>query len=186
MPSSTDTTAKPLTQVGLPFNLLAWIEEHKEDLKPPVSNKQFYTESKDVIVFVAGGPNTRNDYHVNTTEELFYQLKGDIAVGIREPDGSNLREIVIKEGEMFLLPRHMPHQPRQPADTIGLIIEFPRGELDDALRWYCPKCDELVHEVKWRLKKIDEDLGRIMKAFWGGPEDDRTCKNCGEIITKAT
>ena len=130
MPTATTTTVNP------PFNLLQWIDENKEHPRPPVSNKQFFNEAQEGDVFVSGGPNTRNDYHVNTTEELFYQLKGDIAVGIREPDGSNLREIVIKEGEMFLLPRHMPHQPRRPADTIGLIIEFPRGELDDALRWY--------------------------------------------------
>ncbi len=184
MPSTTDTS--PLTDVELPFNLHQWIEEHKEHLVPPVANKQFYNEAKDVIVFVSGGPNARNDYHVNTTEELYYQLQGDIVIGIREPDGSNPRDIVLKEGEMFLLPRHLPHQPRRPADTIGLIIEFPRGGLDDGLRWYCAKCDKLVHEVKWRLKRIDEDLRAIMEAYWGGPEEDRTCKHCNTVIVRAT
>ena len=63
-----------------PFNLMGWIEEHSEDFKPPVMNKQFYKEANDVIVFVSKGPNNRNDYHVNPTEELFYQLKGLLVV----------------------------------------------------------------------------------------------------------
>jgi 3-hydroxyanthranilate 3,4-dioxygenase len=171
-----------------PMNLAKWIKQNAKHLKPPVSNKQLYTESDDVILFVSGGPNTRNDYHVNPTEELFYQLKGDIAVRIRPLDGSKPREVIIKEGEIFLLPRWVPHRPQRPANTVGLIVEFPRPEGPgglDGLRWYCPACDELVHEVNWRLKKVDEDLAIIMHDFWDGPADRRTCKGCGHIIQRA-
>jgi 3-hydroxyanthranilate 3,4-dioxygenase len=169
-----------------PLNLQKWIKQNEKHLKPPVSNKQLFTDSDDVILFVSGGPNTRNDFHVNPTEELFYQLKGDIAVRIRPLDGSKPREVIIKEGELFLLPRWVPHRPQRPAGTIGLIVEFPRpeGQLD-GLRWYCPECDELVHEVNWRLKKVDEDLAVIMHDFWDGPSDRRTCRSCGHIIQRA-
>lgn len=169
-----------------PFNLWKWIEENKEHLKPPVSNKQLCPESKDAIVFVSGGPNTRNDYHVNPTEELFFQLKGDIAVRIRPLDGSKPRDVIIREGEMYLLPRWLPHRPQRPEGTVGLIIEFPRpeGQLDQ-LRWYCDKCDELVHTAEWRLKKIDEDLKVIMNEFWDGPAERRTCRKCGTVIQRA-
>lgn len=169
-----------------PVNLQKWIKDNAKNLKPPVSNKQLYTESDDLILFVSGGPNTRNDYHVNPTEELFYQLKGDIAVRIRPLDGSKPREVVVREGELFLLPRWVPHRPQRPAGTVGLIAEFPRpeGQLD-GLRWFCPKCETLVHEVNWRLKKIDEDLAVIMHAYWGGPVEQRTCKGCGYVIQKA-
>ena len=98
-----------------PFNLMKWIEEHDHEFKVPVMNKQFYKEADDVIVFVSKGPNTRNDYHVNPTEELFYQLKGDIAVRIRPLDGTPPHDVVIREGEMWLLPRHIPHRPQRPA-----------------------------------------------------------------------
>ena len=63
-----------------PFNLYKWIEDNKELLKPPVGNKNLYVESGDYIVMVVGGPNARKDYHYNETEELFFQLKGDILV----------------------------------------------------------------------------------------------------------
>lgn len=169
-----------------PMNLAKWIRDNKKHLQPPVSNKQLYTDSDDAIVFVSGGPNTRNDYHVNPTEELFYQLKGNIAVRIRPLDGSKPRDVVVKEGEIWLLPRWVPHRPQRPANTVGLIVEFPRpaGELD-GLRWYCPECDELVHEARWRLKKIDEDLKVIMHDFWDGPVERRTCKGCGHVIQRA-
>ena len=139
-----------------------------------------------MIVFVSGGPNTRNDYHVNPTEELFFQLKGDIAVRVRPLDGTPPRDVVVKEGEMFLLPRWVPHRQQRPAGTAGLIVEFPRppGQLD-GLRWYCPACDTLVHEARWQLKKIDQDLKVIMEGFWGGPVERRTCSGCGTVIERA-
>jgi len=174
-----------MTKALPPLNLTKWIEDNKEHLKPPVSNKQLYTDSEDVILFVSGGPNTRNDYHVNPTEELFYQLKGDIAVRIRPLDDSKPHDVVIREGELWLLPRWVPHRPQRPAGTVGLIVEFPRNGEDDGLRWYCDKCDELIHEARWKLKKIDEDLAVIMEDFWGGPESRRTCKNCGHVMQRA-
>ncbi|MEZ6243228.1 MAG: 3-hydroxyanthranilate 3,4-dioxygenase [Phycisphaerales bacterium] len=179
--------------IAKPFNLMQWIEEHDHEFKPPVMNKQFYKEADDVIVFVSKGPNTRNDYHVNPTEELFYQLKGDIVVRIRpsvhEGGEDKPRDVVIREGEMWLCPRMVPHRPQRPDDTLGLIVEFPRvidgKTLDDGLRWYCPECDHLVHEAHFRLTHIDKDLHKVMDDFWNGPEDRRTCKNCGYTITRA-
>ena len=173
------------------LNLREWIRKNQKHLKPPVSNKQFFTEAKDVIVFVSGGPNTRNDYHVNPTEELFYQLKGDIAVRVRPLDGSKPRDVIIKEGEMYLLPRWVPHRPQRPANTLGLIMEFPRGvdakgrPQKDGLRWYCPECDHLVYEASFVLKRIDRDLAKAMNAFWDGPVSRRTCKGCGYVIQRA-
>lgn len=173
------------------LNLQKWIRDNRKHLKPPVSNRQLFTDADDVIVFVSGGPNTRNDYHVNPTEELFFQVKGTIAVRIRPLDGGKPKDVIVKEGELFLLPRWVPHRPQRPAGTVGLICEFPRG-LDsngkpqmDGLRWYCPKCDDLVHEARWVLNKIDEDLKIIMEGFWNGPAKNRTCRQCGHVIERA-
>jgi 3-hydroxyanthranilate 3,4-dioxygenase len=173
------------------LNLKKWIEANKDNLKPPVSNKQLFTGADDVILFVSGGPNTRNDFHVNPTEELFYQLKGDIALRVRPLDGAKPHDVIIREGDLFLLPRWVPHRPQRPAGTVGLIAEFPRGRdaqghpNEDALRWYCPECDALVYEAKWVLKKIDEDLKIIMNDFWDGPVERRTCRECDTVIVRA-
>lgn len=179
---------------GLAFPLVhldRWIRAHRKDFQPPVSNKQLFAGSRDMVLFVSGGPNTRNDYHVNPTEELFLQLKGDIAVRVRPLDGSPPHDVVVKEGELFLLDRWVPHRPQRPAGTLGMVVEFPRG-LDesgqpqkDGLRWYCPDCDALVYEARWVLKKIDEDLRTIMHDFWDGPEARRTCRSCGCVIKRA-
>ncbi len=172
--------------ISRPFNLMQWIADHERDFKPPVMNKQFYKEADDVIVFVSLGPNNRNDYHVNPTEELFYQLKGDISVRIRPLDKTPPHEVIIREGEMWLCPAKVPHRPQRPENTVGLIVEFPRPQgTSDRLRWYCNKDSHLVHEATFRLKHIDEDLHKIMDSFWNGPESGRTCPDCGTVVQRA-
>ena len=86
--------------IARPFNLKKWIDENRDLLKPPVGNKNLYVESGDYIVMIVGGPNSRKDYHYNETEELFYQLEGNIVVKTQQE--GQLVEYEIKEGEMFL------------------------------------------------------------------------------------
>ena len=109
-----------------PFNLTKWIEENRDLLKPPVGNKNLYVESGDYIVMIVAGPNARKDYHYNETEELFYQIEGDIIVKTQQ--GGKLVEYEIKEGEMFLLPKKIPHSPVRSEGSIGLVIERKRSK----------------------------------------------------------
>ena len=51
---------------------------------------------------VVGGPNARKDYHVDEGEEFFYQLEGKMILRIM--DNHEPRDVVINEGEIFLLP----------------------------------------------------------------------------------
>src|SRR4029077_20349465 len=105
----------------------AWIAENRHLLKPPVGNKMLW--SGNLMIMVVGGPNQRTDYHVNPGEELFYQVEGDIVLKVRE-DGK-ARDIPIRQGEIFLLPAGIPHSPRRPANTVGLVIEHARDEKED-------------------------------------------------------
>lgn len=103
-----------------PINLQQWTETHKDKLKPPVCNQQVY-EAGDFIIIVVGGPNSRKDYHDDPGEEFFYQLKGNMILRIIENDRP--KDIPIKEGEIFLLPPHVPHSPQRFENTAGLVIE---------------------------------------------------------------
>jgi len=173
----------PDRSVRGPLNLLGWINANREAFKPPVGAKTIW-ENEDFICFVSGGPNTRNDYHVNPTGEFFLQLQGDVYVKIIE--GGKSRNVIIREGEIFYIPSWVPHSPQRPPNTLGLVIEYrrPPGQMD-ALRFYCEKCSTLVYEEQWSLANIDVDLTRIMHAFWGGPEARRTCKACGTVVQPA-
>ncbi|MEJ1241118.1 3-hydroxyanthranilate 3,4-dioxygenase [Chryseolinea sp. T2] len=164
-----------------PFNVKQWIADNRDLLKPPVGNKNLYADAGDYIVMVVGGPNARKDFHFNETEELFYQLEGDIKVTIQE-DGKAV-EIPIREGEMFLLPSRVPHQPARPANTVGLVIECKREDPNmlDGLQWYCEKCNNLLHEYRFHLDNIEKDFLPRFREFYGSKEF-RTCKKCGTVM----
>ena len=163
-----------------PFNLHQWIEKNRDLLKPLVGNKNLYVEAGDFIVMIVGGPNTRKDYHFNESEELFYQIQGDINVRVQQ-DGKAV-DILIKEGEMFLLPSNVPHSPMRGEDTVGLVIEMVRKDnMSDGLMWFCDKCNHKLHEYRFPLTNIEMDfLGRF-KEFYSS-EELRSCDNCGHVM----
>ena len=167
--------------IARPFNLQNWIDENSDLLKPPVGNKNLYKESGDYLVMIVGGPNARKDYHFNESEELFFQIKGDIEVGIQE--NGEAVTIHVKEGEMFLLPAKVPHQPRRGPNTVGLVIERKRFETEmvDGLQWYCDNCNHLLHEFRFILYDVVKDFLPRFKEFYGS-EEMRTCKKCAHVM----
>ncbi|MBP6003610.1 MAG: 3-hydroxyanthranilate 3,4-dioxygenase [Pyrinomonadaceae bacterium] len=162
-----------------PFNFKQWIDEHRHLLKPPVGNQCVYDDG-DFIVMVVGGPNSRKDYHWDEGEELFYQLEGDIKVQVQE-DGKAV-EVVIGEGEMFLLPARIPHNPIRGANTVGLVIERKRqpGELD-GLMWFCENCNEKLYEEYFQLDDITTQFQGVFTKFYGS-EELRTCRSCSAVM----
>ncbi|MDH5366120.1 MAG: 3-hydroxyanthranilate 3,4-dioxygenase [Cyclobacteriaceae bacterium] len=163
-----------------PFNLQKWIDENRNLLKPPVGNKNLYVDAGDYIVMIVGGPNARKDYHFNNTEELFFQLEGDINVRIQE-DG-NAIDIPIKEGEMFLLPANVPHSPMRGENTVGLVIERKReSQHTDGLIWFCDECNYKLHDTYFPLTNIEKDFLPKFKEFYAS-EELRTCSNCGHVM----
>jgi 3-hydroxyanthranilate 3,4-dioxygenase len=159
---------------------MQWIDEHRHLLKPPVGNQQVYKQVGDFIVMVVGGPNSRKDFHYNETEELFYQLEGDVSVRIQE-DG-RIIEIPIKAGDMFLLPGRTPHSPQRGPNTVGLVIEKVRkGNEIDGFMWFCEQCDHKLYEEFVSVNDIVAQLPPIMERFYGDV-DKRTCKECGAVM----
>ncbi|MCB0793336.1 MAG: 3-hydroxyanthranilate 3,4-dioxygenase [Flavobacteriales bacterium] len=164
-----------------PFNLSDWIQENRDLLKPPVGNKNLYADAGDYIVMIVGGPNARKDYHYNETEELFYQLEGDINVRIQE-DGKAV-DIPIRAGEMFLLPAKVPHSPMRGEGSVGLVIECKRNdrEMKDGLLWFCEQCNNKLHETYFVLNNIEKDFLPRFKEFYAS-EELRTCRSCGHVM----
>jgi len=163
-----------------PFNLNKWISENKSLLKPPVGNKNLYVESEDFIVMIVGGPNARKDYHYNETEELFYQIKGDIVVKTQQ--NNKMVEVKIKEGEMFLLPPKVPHSPIRPKNSVGLVIEKKREKHHkDGLMWFSETANELLYEEYFHLTNIEKDFLPVFKKFYNN-EKLRTCPKTGEVM----
>lgn len=166
--------------VTRPFNLHGWIEENRHLLKPPVGNQTLYKQAGDFIVMVVGGPNSRKDFHYNESEELFYQLEGDISVRIVE-DGKVV-DIPIRQGDIFLLPARTPHSPQRSANTVGLVIEKVRaGDEKDGCMWFCENCHEKLYEEYFELTDIVKQLPVVMESFYADVAK-RTCKKCGAVM----
>tara|TARA_B100001250_G_C19781930_1_gene782239 strand:- start:686 stop:1201 length:516 start_codon:yes stop_codon:yes gene_type:complete len=161
-----------------PINFKNWIEENRHLLKPPVGNKIVY-ENSDFMVMVVGGPNSRKDYHVDPVEEFFYQIEGDMVLKVM--NDHNRVDIPIKEGEIFLLPKNIPHSPQRFKNTVGLVIEYKRKEgALDSFQWYCDQCDNLLHEVTLDLEDIVAQLPPLFDSYWKDTRA-RTCNKCGSV-----
>ncbi len=165
-----------------PINFKRWIDEHRHLLKPPIGNQQVYPNAE-FIVMVVGGPNARKDFHYDEGEEFFYQLEGDVTLDILEE--GKIRKIPIREGEIFLLPPRIPHSPKRPKNTVGLVIERKRrpGE-KDGLLWFCENCGNKLYEEYFVLENIVTQMQPIFDKFYSS-KDLRTCKKCKHVMEPA-
>ncbi len=163
----------------LPFNFRQWIDQNREFLKPPVGNRCVYRDSE-FIIMVVGGPNSRTDYHVDPSEEFFYQLEGDMMLKTMQ-DGVPV-DIPIREGDIFLLPANMPHSPRRPANTVGLVIERARKPHEiEGFIWYCEQCNHKLYEQYLHISNIETQLPPVFEGFYSS-EANRTCRQCGTVM----
>lgn len=163
--------------IAAPFNLKAWVDEHRHLLKPPVGNQQVFKGNDDFIVMVVGGPNSRTDYHYNEGEELFYQLEGNIELKIINE--GKPETIVINEGDFFLLPPKVPHSPQRGAGTVGLVIERYRKQQEhDGFMWFCQNCGNKLHE---EFVPVNDIVGQLPVVFAKYKELTHlhTCAKCG-------
>src|SRR6202162_6515292 len=139
-----------------PFNFQAWIEENRQFLNPPVSNKQLFDHKTGMIAQIVGGPNKRVDFHDDPVEEFFYQLAGDMVLKIAEQ--GKIYDVKIRQGDVFILPTHVRHSPQRPVEvSVGLVVEGTRtGEMRDGFE--CFTCGARVHRVEVKVDDIVKDL----------------------------
>jgi len=132
-------------------------------------------------------------FETGALQELFYQIKGDMRLDIIE--GGKLRQIPIKEGEMFLLPGRVPHSPQVKhqfsfgrwrlsapltypscvscpatpqrfANTVGLVIERVRSDKEmDGLRWYTKDFSQILYEEWFHCDDLGVQLVPVIERF---------------------
>lgn len=160
------------------FGLWRWIEDNRHAFEPPVGNKVIWEDSQFTAMIVRG-PNARRDFHVDPSDEIFFMLRGDMVIEYIR-DGARVNQI-IREGEMLLVPALTPHSPHRPADTWGLVVEVKRTpDQTESLRWYCERCDALLHDVTMHVADIERELKAAIDGF-DGSVALRTCRACGHV-----
>ncbi|EGV62364.1 3-hydroxyanthranilic acid dioxygenase [Yamadazyma tenuis] len=160
-----------------PLDLQKWIRENEDLLQPPVNN--FLVHRGGFSIMIVGGPNARTDYHINQTPEYFYMFKGTMILKV--VDDGEFKDIYIKEGESFLLPPNVPHNPTRFANTIGLVVEQDRPkDLLDKVRWYCRNCKEPIHELEFYCYDLGTQIKEAIINF-DKDIDARTCEKCGTL-----
>lgn len=100
-------------------------------------------------------------------------------------DDGKFRDVIIREGDMFLLPGNTPHNPVRFANTVGVVLEQrrPEGSLD-RLRWYCPDCGEVVHEASFHCTDLGTQVKQAVEDF-RGDDAKRKCGKCGLLVESA-
>jgi 3-hydroxyanthranilate 3,4-dioxygenase len=100
-------------------------------------------------------------------------------------DDGVFKDIVIGEGEMFLLPPNTPHNPVRFANTVGIVLEQGRPKDSiDRLRWYCTNCGEIVDEAAFHCTDLGTQIKEAVNSFKDS-EERRKCKNCGVMAEAA-
>lgn len=151
-------------QLEHPLNVTKWIEENKSSFLPPVCNKLMYGAGQLKVMYV-GGPNVRKDYHIDEGEEFFYMMKGDLLLKIMEK--GKPKELIIKEGEVFVLPSRIPHSPQRLENTVGLVIERERlPEESDGLRYFCEDGVTPLWEKWFHCEDLGTQLVPIIKEYF--------------------
>lgn len=162
-----------------PFNLRRWIDQNRHLLEPPIGNKLLFQDSE-FIVMVVGGPNSRKDFHHDPSEEIFYQIEGDMI--LRLVQNGAITDMPIRAGELFLLPAEVPHSPQRPAGTVGIVVERRRrGDELDGFSWYCEHCGNRLHLERVPVSNIETQLPVVFDRFFSNL-DRRTCKVCGTVM----
>lgn len=172
------------TRIQAHHNILAWYEEHQDEFSPPICNKLMHKDQ--LTVMFVGGPNTREDFHLDEGSEFFYQIRGKMELPIIEKGERKL--ITIEEGQVFCLPSRVPHSPQRFEGSLGLVIERKR-QVDvelDGLRYYTDftTCKNVLWERYFYCDDLGIDLVPVVKAYMSSDECRTKIPNKDSIVEK--
>ena len=153
-----------------------------EDLADTGERVRVLWQRPDTLAFVARGREYRSEFHINPSDEVMYMIRGEMNLHFRTPED---REdvSVLKQGAAIYTAAGVPHSPRFPPDAFLLVMERQRkaGEID-LFQWFCPQCDDLLHEIDFVVE--DYTLDPVSKAYarFFESEAARTCASCGNVM----
>ncbi|HLN88222.1 MAG TPA: 3-hydroxyanthranilate 3,4-dioxygenase [Candidatus Limnocylindrales bacterium] len=158
------------------FNLQKWIEDNRGDWG---QRRQIWQDS-DFIAFVTRGPNRRKDYHINPGDEIFYQLEGELNLHYLKNNQHELT--VLKAGDIFLLPKYLPHSPRRAEGSWTYVVERKRGPNEiDRFIWPCERCGKSLFETEVRFDDPGDAVRNATDAMKSDPALAK-CKHCGAVL----
>ncbi|MGI4814302.1 MAG: 3-hydroxyanthranilate 3,4-dioxygenase [Janthinobacterium lividum] len=161
------------------------LQQRVQSLKDSGNYVSVMWQQPESLVFVARGRAYRSEFHINPSDEVMYQVKGEMRLHYRTPDDKE-EVAVIPEGSMIHTPAGIPHSPRFAPDAYAVILERQRrpGEVD-VFKWYCPACDALLHVERFVVGNYGEDpVAQAYRSFYH-TEAHRTCKACGHVMPDA-
>jgi len=167
---------KPLETIDLEKLMKTTAEEGK--------GRTVVWQDSESIAFLSRGRKRRMDFHVDPSDEVTLQLKGEQRLHYLTPEGEE-SVVVLGPGQMTLCPGGVPHSPRVSEDAWFIVFErVRRSEEDDRFMWFCEDCGKKVYEVDVRVGAYSDDpVGQVHRKFYGD-EKLRTCNDCGSVIPK--
>ena len=163
------------------IDLNDYISKNRSTLKPPVANKLMF-DCNSLKIMIVGGPNQRDDYHIEKGEELFIQLQGHMDLDIM--DNNKFKRIRISKGEMFVLPPCIPHSPQRYANSIGLVFERVRYKNEnDALRWYVPDTNNILYQEVFSCTDLGTQLKPVIERYQQSSENLTKIPSKGLSVT---
>ena len=157
---------------------LDWVMRHLAE----TGNRTYALwQAPESLAFIARGREYRSEFHINPSHEVQYSIKGDLHLHYRTPENEEKVELV-PEGSGLYQPPFVPHSPRFAPDAFQFVIERMRrpGEID-RFHWFCPSCDNFLHEETFVVDDYKKDpVSRAYDNFFGS-EEFRTCKKCGTV-----
>jgi 3-hydroxyanthranilate 3,4-dioxygenase len=159
------------------FNLKQWIDENRGHW----GQRRVIWQDSDFIAFVTRGPNRRKDFHINPGDEIFYQLEGELNLFYLGPEGKQ-KLALLKAGDLFLLPRNVPHSPRRADGSWTFVVERKRQPAEmDRFIWPCEKCGNRLYETEVRFDDPGDAVAQATNAIKSDPKL-ATCKRCNAVL----
>lgn len=71
-------------------------------------------------------------HHHDDTDDFFMVLDGELEIGLREPDPSNVgqlkeRTVTLGQNEIFVVPRGIEHRPAARKGEVKVMVMEPKG-----------------------------------------------------------